>query len=296
MTYDDLPPRVRAAYPWKGAFLEVPGGRLHYVDEGQGDPVLMLHGNPTWSFYWRNLIQELSPRYRCIAPDHLGHGLSDKPRDWSYRLSDHIDNVVRLIEALDLQRITLVMHDWGGSIGFGAALRVSDRIKRLVLFNTAAFHGPVPLSIRFCRWPVVGPLTVRGLNGFVRAGLFRATADRAKFADGIGEGYVAPYRTWAERIGHQRFVEDIPIEAGLPTRREIDSMESQLGRFRDLPSLVIWGMQDFCFTPAFLERWRKELPNGEFHEFPDAGHWVVEDARDEVGKLVADFLERHPIS
>ncbi len=294
VTYAELPAPVRAVYPWPGTDLEVPGGRLHYVDEGPRDapPVLFLHGNPTWSFYWRNLIHELSSDHRCVAPDHLGHGLSDKPEGWSYRLADHIDNAVRLVEALDLRGITLVVHDWGGAIGFGVAARLPDRIRRIVLFNTAAFHGPVPAEIRMCRWPVVGPLAIRGLNGFVRGGLWRATADRSRFAGAVAQGYLAPYPRWTDRVGHLKFIQDIPIEADHPTRPEIDALERALPRFRTTPTMVIWGMRDFCFTPAFLARWRQELPQAEVHALDDAGHWVVEDAADRIGPWVRDFLAR----
>jgi haloalkane dehalogenase len=289
-----LSPEVRAQYPWTGSYLDVPGGRLHYLDEGprDGKPLLFLHGNPTWSFYWRNLIKGLSDRYRCVAPDHLGHGMSDKPPEWSYRLADHVDNVVRLIDRLDLRDITLVVHDWGGAIGTGAALARPDRVTRLVLFNTGAFQGPVPGEIRMCRVPLLGPLIVRGANGFLRAGLFRATENRANFQGAISAGYLAPYRGWGNRIGHLRFVQDIPIEADHPTRGTIADMESRLHELRGRPTLIAWGMKDWCFTPAFLARWRAELPDAEVVEYPDAGHWVVEDAKDQILPLVRSFLER----
>ena len=296
MNYADLPSNVRAEYPWPGEFLEVPGGRIHYVDEGSGDPILMLHGNPTWSFYWRNLIRGLSGKYRCVAPDHLGHGLSDRPESWTYRLADHIDNAVRLVEKLDLKNITLVVHDWGGAIGMGLAVRLPERVKRLVIFNTAAFHGPVPLRIRMCRWPVYGPIAIKGLNGFVRGGLVMGTGDRSKFAAPVSTGYLAPYGSWGERLGQHRFIQDIPIEADHPTRPTIDGIESQLHRFRDRPAIIIWGMKDWCFTPEFLARWRKELPDADVHELPDAGHWVVEDARDTLVPLLTTWLDQHPIA
>ena len=289
-----VPDEIRAQYPFTGQYLQVPGGRLHFLDEGGRDaaPVLFLHGNPTWSFYWRNLIQGLSDTWRCVAPDHLGHGLSDKPEDWSYRLADHIDNAVRLVDHLDLKNLTVVVHDWGGAIGTGLVLARPERVSRLVLFNTAAFQGPVPGEIRLCRWPVIGPLIVLGANGFLRAALFRATENRPAFRGAIAAGYLAPYRGWSNRIGHLRFVQDIPIEADHPTRSTIAGMESRLGELRGRPTLVIWGMKDWCFTPAFLARWRQELPDAEFVEFPEAGHWVVEDAAEKVLPLVRGFLER----
>ena len=291
-----LPEAVRQKYPWAGDFLAVDGGRMHFVDVGSGEPILFVHGNPTWSFYWRNLIAELSGSYRCVANDHLGHGLSDKPEEWTYRLSDHVANLCRLIEAKDLRNITLVVHDWGGAIGMGAAIRMPERFARLVIFNTSVFLGPVPLTIRMCRWPGVGDLTVRGINGFMRVGLIRATGDRAKFRDGVAEGYLAPYGSWADRVGIQRFVRDIPVESDHPTHREIarltDEVPKKLGH---LPTLIVWGERDFVFTNAFRDRFKAMFPQAEVVSYPQAGHWVVEDERERIGPVVRDWLARHPL-
>lgn len=294
MNYADLSPEVRAQYPWPGSDLPVHGGRMHYVDEGprDGKPVLFLHGNPTWSFYWRHLITGLSDKYRCVAVDHIGHGLSEKPEDWTYQLADHIANAVKLVQHLDLRDLTVVVHDWGGAIGTGLTLAIPDRVTRLVLFNTAAFQGPVPASIRVCRQPGLGPLLVRGANGFLEGAILRGTKRRDLFRGGTVDGYRAPYPDWRNRIGHLRFVQDIPIEAEHPTRPTIAAMEARLHDLRGRPTLIVWGMKDFCFTPEFLARWRKELPDAEVVEYPEAGHWVVEDANDRVVPLVRGFLDR----
>ena len=151
---------------------------MHYVDEGPRDanPVLMVHGNPTWSFYYRNLIAGLADQHRTIAVDHVGCGLSDKPAQWSYRLQDHINNLANLVESLDLQNVTLVAHDWGGAIGLGTLQKLRERFKRIVLFNTAAFPPPyIPFRIRVCRWPVVGKLGLQGFNLFAKAAITMAT-------------------------------------------------------------------------------------------------------------------------
>jgi cis-3-alkyl-4-acyloxetan-2-one decarboxylase len=294
MNATELPEDVRALYPWPGEHLPVGGGRMHYLDVGpkDGPPVIFLHGNPTWSFYWRDLIRGLSDKYRCVAPDHIGHGLSDKPEDWSYRLADHIANAVALFDHLDLRDATVVVHDWGGAIGTGLTLARPDRVKRLVIFNTAAFQGPVPASIRMCRWPVVGGLLVRGANGFLRGALVRGTKRRDRFRGPVGAAFTLPYHGWKNRVGHHKFVLDIPIEADHPSRATIAGMESRLQELRGRPTMILWGMQDFCFTPAFLQRWRQELPDAEVHEFPAAGHWVVEDESERVVPLVREFLDR----
>jgi cis-3-alkyl-4-acyloxetan-2-one decarboxylase len=288
----ELPADVKRHYPWPGARLTLSTGHsLHYLDEGEGEPLLMVHGNPTWSFYWRTLVQGLSDRFRCVVPDHLGAGLSDMPEDYPYRLDDHIRNLVELIDHLDLRGVTLMVHDWGGPTGFGAAVERPDRIARVVVFNTAVFHGPVPLSIRACRLPLVGDVLVRGLNGFARAAMIRATADRARFRDGVAAGYLAPYGGWAHRVGHLGFVRDIPIEANHPTRAWIDRLTKEVPeRFGDRPAQIYWGAQDFVFTDWFLDRWRGLLPQAEVTRYADVGHWVVEDAHERILPKLRGFL------
>lgn len=297
MVTQTLPAEVRELYPWSGNYLKVADGvRLHYLDEGHGETLLMVHGNPTWSFYWRNMVKELSGRYRCIVPDHIGCGLSDKPQNYRYQLEDHVDNLVRLVEALDLRNVTLVVHDWGGPIGYSTALRLSDRFKRFVVFNTLSRMGPFPLSIRMLRWPVIGPVLVRGFNGFVRFAMKKGTAKPEQFLGPVGAGYSAPYNNWNNRVAVQRFVEDIPIEAGHPTKPFGEALERQLPEFAHLPHLIIWGNQDFVFHHYFRDGWKEAVPNAEMHEFDHANHFVVEDAFEDILPLVTDFLDRHELS
>ncbi len=290
-----LPEAVRKLYPWPGQYLTLDGGhRLHFLDEGEGEPLLMVHGNPTWSFYYRGLVQALSGDRRCVVPDHLGCGLSDKPRNWPYRLADHIRSLEQLIVHLDLRDITLVVHDWGGPIGFGAAARHPERVKRLVIFNTAVFDGPMPLRIRMCRWPLLGGLSVRGLNGFLQVAL------RVGFAKGVSNdiaaGYLAPYDSWDHRLAIHRFVQDIPIEPDHPTRPLLEELDRRTRALNHLPTLIVWGERDFVFRREFLEGWRTRFPHAEVHSLSHAAHFVVEDAREEIVALIRDFLARHPLS
>lgn len=281
----------RAFYPFASNWMTLPEGRYHYVDEGQGKPLLFVHGNPTWSFYWRELVAALRPRYRAIAVDHLGCGLSDKPRDFSYRLADHVDNLVRLIDTLDLRGITLLAHDWGGAIGLGAAAARPERFERFVLFNTGAFHGQrCPWRIRVCRAPGLGPLAVRGANAFLRAAFVMATSNPKKFRGAIRQGYLAPYGDWANRLAIQRFVEDIPLSPRHPSYDTLARIEQALLSLADRPTKFIWGMRDWCFTPAFLERFLEFFPRADVLRLPAAGHFVVEDAAEEVLAAVEDFL------
>jgi len=283
-------------YPFEPHFLDVDGGSLHYIDEGprDGEVLLFLHGNPTWSFLWRNLVRGLSERYRCVAPDHIGCGLSDKPQEWDYRLAQHVANVERLVAHLGLSRITLVVHDWGGAIGFGLAERRPELIARAVAMNTAAFTGlKAPLRIRACRIPLFGTLAVRGLNAFARAASFMAS--ERGLAPLAKKGLLAPYGNWQDRIATLRFVEDIPLSADHPSRTTLLGIERGLERLRERPLCLIWGERDWCFTPAFRREWERRFPSAESHKVDDAGHWVTEDAPAQVLEWIRSFLSRHPL-
>lgn len=295
LTYTDLPQSVRTIYPWPGQDHEVaPGVHQHYVDEGEGEPLLMVHGNPTWSFYYRNLIHGLKDSYRCIAVDHVGCGLSDKPEDYEYRLENHVSNLVKLIEKLDLQNITLVVHDWGGAIGFGAAVRVPERIKRIVVFNTGVFDGPLPASIKACRLPLIGNVVIRRFNGFLEAGLIRAIADKSRLRNGVADGFRAPYKSYAARVTHLKFVQDIPLEDNHPTRSLFLDIGEKMNQFADRPGLIIWGEKDFCFTPFYRKEFEKRFPDAQVHRFEDSNHWVIEDAHERIIPLMRTFLAENP--
>ncbi len=288
-----LPPDVRALYPFASRHLPLASGhRMHYLDEGTGRPLLMLHGNPTWSFYYRHLVLGLRGRYRCVVPDHIGCGLSDKPQRWSYRIAAHTDNVCELVTRLDLRDVTLVVHDWGGPIGYLAALRLPERFRRFVVFNTAVFLLPLPKRLTMMRIPLYGPLVVRGLNGFLRAGLWTSIANPARFTPSVRAGYLFPYDSWAHRVAILRFVQEIPLERGHPNRRLLDDLERQLHLLEDRPHLVIWGLQDRVFHRGFLEGWKQRFPGAEVHAFEDASHWVVDEAPDRIVALMQAFLAR----
>jgi haloalkane dehalogenase len=276
--------------------MQLDGLRYHYLDEGQGPTLLMLHGNPTWSFYWRNLVLAFRDRYRAIVPDHIGCGLSDKPQNYPYCLEQHINNVVRLIEHLDLSQVTLMLHDWGGAIGLGTALKVPDRVARFVLFNTGAFPPPfIPLRIRLCRTPVVGRWAVRGLNLFARAALTMAVEKSDRMTPAVRSGLLAPYDSWANRVAIDRFVADIPMTRRHPTWSTLAEIEEGLPSLADRPIEIIWGMRDWCFRPSCLDRFQVLFPEADVHRLVDAGHYVIEDAHERIIPLVTDFLERHPL-
>ncbi|MCA9236122.1 MAG: alpha/beta fold hydrolase [Planctomycetales bacterium] len=269
---------------------------MHYVDElPPGEPrgtLLFVHGNPTWSFHWRRLIGAFREQWRCVAPDHLGCGLSDlQPRP--LRLADHIENLSSLVKQLDLRRVTLVAQDWGGAIGLGTLLAERSRFERIVLLNTGAFRPWFcPWRIRVCRWPVVGRLAVQGGNAFSRAALTMTLARRKRLAPEVAAAYLAPYDSWQRRAAVYQFVRDIPLSPQHPTWATLGGIEDRLGELTDLPATLIWGERDWCFTPACRERFEQVWPQAESHRIDDAGHWIVEDAPEDVERLMREFLER----
>ncbi len=281
-------------YPWDANFLDVGAGRMAYLDEGPKDaPVLlMLHGNPTWSFYYRNLVKAFSESYRVIVPDHMGCGRSDKPANYPYRLENHIENVGRLVDTLQLDDINLVVHDWGGAIGMGLAVSRPERMKRFVVFNTAAFPSDlIPFSINLCRIPGFGALSIRGFNAFVRASLSWCVQDKSRLTDSVKAGYLAPYDTWGNRVANLRFVQDIPMNSRHPSHGMLARIDEGLGKFKDHPMMIAWAAKDFVFNDAFYAEWKKRFPNAETHYFDDAAHYVLEDAHERIVPLMTRFLE-----
>jgi pimeloyl-ACP methyl ester carboxylesterase len=289
-------------YDFASHYLNIRTNRLHYLDEGprHGEPVIMLHGNPTWSFFFRTLVTELRDKYRVIVPDHMGMGLSDKPDDtrYDYTLSSRVADLKTLLDRVEVNRdLTLVLHDWGGMIGLLYGIHHPDRIRRLVILNTGAFHLPpskrFPWQLAFCRTPVLGPLLIRGANGFCRVAV-RSCITHRPFDPEIVAAYLYPYDSWRNRIAIMRFVQDIPRRPGDRIYGIVSEVEAHLSRFRNIPALICWGLRDFIFDHHFLAIWRKHLPNAIIHSFENAGHYVLEDAGDEIARLVRRFLEDNP--
>jgi haloalkane dehalogenase len=276
---------------------------MHYLDEGprEGDAVVMVHGNPSWSFFYRALASAIRDGYRVIVPDHIGMGLSDKPSDrqYDYTLASRVRDLERLLDHLGVNRgITLVVHDWGGMIGMTYAAWYPDRIGRIVVLNTAAFHLPrgkrVPWQLRLSRVPWVGAFLVRGLNGFCRYAARRCVA-RGPMPPDVRAAYLAPYGSWRNRRAVLRFVQDIPLRPGDRAHDLVTHVEINLNRFGSVPRLICWGMKDFVFDGDYLDRWIEFWPDVEVLRFDDAGHYVLEDAGEEIGTILRRFLDDHPL-
>jgi len=286
-----------ALYPFTSRFLELDGLRYHYLDEGHGAPVLMVHGNPTWSFYYRDLISALRGDRRVVVPDHIGCGMSDKPQEYPYQLRQHIDNLERLVLSLDLRDITLVVHDWGGAIGFGMAVRHPERIRRMIIFNTAAFRSSfMPWLLSVARVPVLGDILIRGCNAFAGLATRLAIHHHDRMTPAVKAGYLAPYDSWANRIATLRFVQDIPTHPRHPSYTTLAEVEARLPLLADRPAMLIWGMRDWVFTPAFLAQWLSIYPHADVRRMHDAGHYVVEDAHERIVPWMRHFMTKDRIA
>ena len=279
-----------------------PGIAMSYLDEGprDGDVVVMLHGNPSWSYYWRNVVSGLSDRYRCIVPDHVGMGLSDKPGDdrYEYTLQSRVDDVATLLEHLGITGpITLAVHDWGGMIGFGWALSHAAQVKRLVITNTAAFplpaSKPMPWQIAFGREWKFGALVIRAFNAFSSGASFVGVEKKMPRAG--RRAYVAPYDSWATRISTVRFMQDIPLGPRDKAWPLLEAAGKRLPEFADRPAFIGWGLKDFVFDRHFLDGFRKALPKAEMHAFEDAGHYVLEDKAEVLVPAIRAFLDANPL-
>ncbi|MBT4287654.1 MAG: alpha/beta fold hydrolase [Deltaproteobacteria bacterium] len=287
-------------YPFKSHFLNIQGLKYHYIDVGKGDPVLMLHGNPTWSFYYRHLISALKNDYHVIAPDHIGCGLSDKPGEdaYSFTLKQRIEDLEQLVDHLSLDRkITLVLHDWGGMIGMGFAVRNPEKISRLIITNTAAFHLPenksVPFVLSLCRDYKIGAFLVQGLNAFSR-GAVRLCCHRHRMPGDVRQAYLAPYNNWHNRLAVLKFVQGIPLITSDDGYDIVTNTQNNLSKFLTIPTLILWGAKDFVFDDHFLSKWQHYLPQASVHRFSDAGHYLLEDAHEEITPLIKQFLLSNP--
>ena len=283
-------------------FQARPGLSMSYLDEGprDGEVVLMLHGNPSWSYYWRTLVSGLSDKYRCIVPDHIGMGFSDKPddADYDYTLQSRVDDVAALLQHLGITGpVTLAVHDWGGMIGFGWALSHAAQVKRLVVTNTAAFPlpqaKPMPWQIALGRDWKFGALIIRAFNAF-SSGASYLGVERRMPAD-VRRAYVSPYNNWKNRISTVRFMQDIPLGPQDKAWPLLEEAGRRLPEFADRPAFLGWGLKDFVFDKHFLAGFRAALPNAEVHAYDDAGHYVLEDKHELLVPLIRDFLQRNPL-
>ena len=276
------------AYPFASRYVDVPDGRMHYVDEGTGDPIVMIHGTPTWSFLYRHLIRGLSDRYRVIAPDQLGFGLSDRPADYSYRPQAQARNIAAFLDTLDIPAMTLVVHDFGGPVGLSYALDHPDRVQRLILFNTWlwSLENDIRkvLASRFLGSPL-GRLLCMRFNFEVNVIVPYAYADRAKYTPAIRDHYRQPARDTLTRHAIWIYAREL-----LQAKDWYDDLWSRRETLQDIPALLLWGMKDPLFDQAYLDRWRALFQQAQVVQYPDTGHFVQEEQTTALVPPIHDFM------
>ncbi len=276
----------QAEYPFESRYIERSGTKLHYIDEGpreSSQSIVCVHGNPTWSFYYRSIISHFRSQYRSLAIDHIGCGLSDKPQKYDYCLATHTSNLVEWMDRLDLKNIVLVVHDWGGAIGLGAAVARPERVAKLLILNTAAFPPPfIPKRIALCRVPLLGSAAIRYLNAFAGTATWMAIDRLPKLSRAARDGLLYPYDSPAHRVAIDRFVQDIPMKKSHRTYAVLERLEQHLSSIANKPTRFVWGMKDWCFRPECLDRLKIAFPNASVRELSDVGHYVMEEASAEV--------------
>lgn len=276
-------------YSYKENYFNCDGNLMHYIDEGSGDVMVMLHGNPTWSYYYRHLIAHFSKTHRVIVPDHIGCGKSDKPAQYNYTLKQRIHDVDKLLKFLGIEKFSLVVHDWGGAIGFGVATLCQYQVDKIVILNTAAFRSDfIPWQINLVKIPKVGPFLIKYFNAFCLPATFMSTVK--PLSKEVKAAYLWPYSSAHKRVAISEFVQDIPMHDGHQTYKTLLEIESKL---RDLSceKLIMWGKKDFCFNDRFLNKWKDIYPESRVVEFEDAGHYVLEDKPQESIKEIEAFIQ-----
>jgi pimeloyl-ACP methyl ester carboxylesterase len=296
-------------WPYEPKWFEPGDGRMHYVDEGppDGRPVVMVHGNPTWGYLYRNFIPALvEAGHRAIVPDHLGFGRSEKPNDPEhYRVPRHAARLEALLESLDLSGATLVPQDWGGPIGLYWATRHPERVDGLFILNTYA-HGfrkenlppgkdkvPLPLPLHLFRTPLVGELMVKGLDAFKRGFLFgQGIVHRERMTPTVKRAYRDVHQGWSERTPILVFPREIPVTGEGPVVAMTTEIEARLKEhFRPKPVRIMWAMKDIAFLPIYLETlWLDTFPNAEVTRLEDAGHYLQEDAHERIVPELVYFV------
>ncbi len=294
--------QIRPLFDFHPHFQDLDGIRCHYLDEGSGETVVMVHGNPSWSFMFRELVDGLRDRCRVIVPDHIGCGLSDKPDDsrYTYTLGRRVADLESLLDGLGANRdLTLVAHDWGGVIAMTYATRHPERVRRIVLFNTAAFLLPswksLHWTLRLCRDSRLFAMLIRRFNLF-SWGASWIGCRRRRMSRPVRRAYTAPYDSWKNRIATLRFVQDIPLTPEDPAYEVLRQTQENLDSLQNVPMMICWGEKDFVFDGDFLDEWRRRFPKAEIHRFKAAGHYVLEDESEAILPLVRDFISKHPLT
>lgn len=296
-----LPVSIREQWPWQPRFARANGWRMHYIDEGTGDPVVLLHGNPTWGFLYRDFVEPLTRAgNRVVIPDMIGFGLSEKPtREEAHSLDGHIANLTALLSQLDLRRITLVCHDWGGPTGLGFAFSNPGSVAALVVMSTWAWPTPPSeFHTRIFPWrmmhaPLVGPYLLGRHNALAGRGVYLSVVDREKFRKRAQQAYEWALSDPATRLLTWTWPRWIPLDATARALERFKWLENELAACR-LPTMIVWGREDDVFDHAtFAARFKQLLPHAEGPHLVTGRHFLQEDSGPEVAALITDFLARN---
>jgi len=280
----------RQEYPFEPQHFQVDAGRLHYIDEGSGSPVVMVHGNPTWSFVYRKLIKQLRREYRCVAMDHLGFGLSDTPRGWSYLPEDHASNLAALIDGLGLKDVTLVVQDWGGPIGLSYAVARPENVARIVILNTWAWpvnRNPYYIAFSSVMGGPVGRLLIRRHNFFAKVMMPLWFGNKRKLTEKAHEHYLRALAAPEDRDGCIALPKQI-----LTSSRWLAQIWMDVSLLHEKPVLIVWGMKDIAFRKKELERWEQTFPDAQSIHLKGVGHFVQEEAPEELGAAISSFCKQ----
>ncbi len=279
----------REEYPFRSRWWQTDEGRMHYIDEGAGPPIVFVHGVPAWSFNFRVMVRGLSSRFRCVAADHIGFGLSDKPTRWHYDPAALAAHTEELIEGLGLRDLTLVVHDWGGPLGLSYALRHPDNVARLVLLNTWMWSSDGDLRARLVARLLASPLYLALEDRMaITARLFTrlAVARRDRISPGVFAHFEGPFRRRDDRAGLRALVRAIR-----GSDEWVGSLWEERERLRDVPALVVWGMKDPAFPPRYLSRWEALFARARIECLTGVGHYPHEEAPEEVLCLLEEFVK-----
>jgi haloalkane dehalogenase len=280
-------------YPFEHHYFDLPEGRMHYVDEGEGDVILFVHGTPTWSFLYRDFIKHLSKTHRCVAVDHLGFGLSDKPADYPGRPQDHAKNLHELIRHLDLGNITLVVHDFGGPIGLGAALEQPDRVNKIVIFNTWLWEtasNPAVKKINKIANSMLGRFLYLRLNFSPKILLKKGFTDKSKLSKEVHRHYTKPFPDKDSRQSLLRLAESLYGSSDW-----YQAQWEKLSVLQNKSWLILWGTQDEFITTDYLKVWADRLPRVQVKTF-DCGHFVQEERATKAIESIQSFLVSNTVS
>lgn len=287
MAKNDYPWLDREQYPFRSSYFPVNGHRLHHIDEGKGEILLFVHGTPSWSFEYRHAIRQLKDSYRCIAIDHVGFGLSDKPEHYDYSTPNHSKTLEKFVVENDLRNITLVVHDFGGPIGLSFAIDHPDRIRRVVVLNSWLWSSEgepefVKLS-RILKSPLI-PWLYRYLNFSPRYVLPKSFGDIKPDRKTLNH-YAKPFATPSQRNGALAFVRSL-----LQDQEWFEELWKKREVLTRKPCLFIWGMKDPILTPKYLEKFRGGFANACTVTLARSGHFPQEEQPDEVVQAIRAFM------